>query len=156
MMVARLAGWPTGMFTICNASWLPRSRSSSKFAPNCGRAGKARTGCGSSFRKFRGLGHSPTALHFAIASLQEARAYLQHPALGPRLCKCTALVNDIDNSAAERIFGYPDHLKFRSSMTLFARAASDGQIFQHALDKFFTGEPDPLTLGQLSQYFPPS
>lgn len=101
------------------------------------------------FPQLRGLGHSPTALHFAISSMQEAQAYLQHPVLGPRLCQCTALVNDIDNSTAERIFGYPDHLKFRSSMTLFARAASDGQIFQQALDKFFTGESDPLTLGQL-------
>ena len=107
------------------------------------------------FPQIRGLGHSPTALLFAISSLLEAQAYLRHPVLGPRLRTCTALVNDID-STPERIFGYPDYLKFRSSMTLFAGAATDRQIFQQALDKFFAGDLDPLTLDWLSQSRPAS
>jgi len=67
------------------------------------------------FPQLRGLGHSPTAIHFALSSLEEARAYLEHPILGPRLRTCTSLVNDLTNSTAEQIFGYPDYLKFRSS-----------------------------------------
>jgi uncharacterized protein (DUF1810 family) len=70
--------------------------------------------------------------------------------LGPRLRTCTALVNAIEGYLIEHIFGYPDHLKFHSSVTLFARAAPHDTVFQAALDKFFGGKPDELTLGRLS------
>jgi uncharacterized protein (DUF1810 family) len=108
------------------------------------------------FPQLHGLGHSPTAQHFAIRSLDEARAYLAHPILGPRLRECTQLVLQIPNRSIEQIFGFPDHLKFRSSITLFAQAASnnpalaaDHQLLSSALLKYFDAEPDPLTLSLL-------
>ena len=76
-------------------------------------------------------------------------AYLEHAVLGPRLRECTRLVNLVEGRAIDRIFGYPDDLKFRSSMTLFASVASDKQVFEEALRKYFGGEPDPLTLERL-------
>ena len=76
----------------------------------------------------------------------ESEAYLDHPVLGPRLRECTRLVNLVEGRAIDQIFGYPDDMKFRSSMTLFASVASDNQVFKDALDKYFGGEPDPLTL----------
>lgn len=94
----------------------------------------------------RGLGSSPTAQHYGIASLDEARAYLDHPVLGPRLRECVALVNAIQGRSAEQIFGRPDDLKLRSSVTLFARASDDNQDFLALLDKYYGGEPDPLTV----------
>ncbi len=100
------------------------------------------------FPQLRGLGHSWMASRFGIASLEEARAYLQHPLLGPRLRECTRLVNQVENRTADDIFGYPDDLKFRSSMTLFARAAEEGGEFEAALAKYFGAEGDPLTLAQ--------
>ena len=101
------------------------------------------------FPQLRGLGHSAMASAFGISSRQEAVAYLDHAALGPRLRECTRLVNLVDGREIEQIFGYPDDLKFRSSMTLFGSAASDNQVFQEALDKYFGGEPDRLTLDRL-------
>jgi uncharacterized protein (DUF1810 family) len=101
------------------------------------------------FPQIAGLGHSETAQKFAISSLDEARAYLAHPILGPRLRKCTETVTRIENRTAEEIFGYPDWLKFRSSMTLFSRAAPDSKIFADALRKYFGGEPDSLTLEKI-------
>ena len=107
------------------------------------------------FPQMRGLGSSPTAQHFAIVSLAEARAYLAHPLLGARLRECTALVIGLEGTTAQAIFGYPDDLKFRSCMTLFAHAAeafgtpgrpsSAEQPFVTALRKYFAGEEDPLT-----------
>ena len=98
------------------------------------------------FPQLRGLGSSPMAERYAIGSLAEARAYLAHPLLGERLRTCTRLVNRVEGRTAQAIFGYPDDLKFRSSMTLFARAAADAsQPFDEALAKYFAGEPDPLT-----------
>ena len=98
------------------------------------------------FPQLRGLGSSPTAQRFAIGSLAEARAYLAHPLLGARLRECTQLVNGIAGSSAQAIFGYPDYLKFRSCMTLFAAAAErDDAAFVAALQKYFAGEADPLT-----------
>ncbi|HXI68241.1 MAG TPA: DUF1810 domain-containing protein, partial [Steroidobacteraceae bacterium] len=87
------------------------------------------------FPQLRGLGSSPTAQHFGISSLEEARAYLAHPLLGERLRHCTELVNRIEGRSAEEILGYPDYLKFRSSMTLFASAAAAGESgpFRQAL-----------------------
>src|SRR6266478_2107888 len=76
------------------------------------------------FPQIEGLGSSPTARRYAISSLEEARAYLEDPVLGPRLIECTKLVNATMDRSIEAIFGYPDYLKFRSCMTLFAHAAS--------------------------------
>jgi len=101
------------------------------------------------FPQIQGLGHSPMAQRFAIASRAEAEAYLQHPVLGPRLRECTALVNGIAGRGIEEIFGYPDHLKFHSCMTLFAHATGDNRVFIEALDKYFAGTEDPATLHRL-------
>ena len=101
------------------------------------------------FPQISGLGSSMTAQRFAISSLAEATAYLHHPVLGPRLKTCTELVNAIEGRLIEDVFGYPDYLKFHSSITLFARAAPGEPIFQAALDKFYGGKPDALTLNRL-------
>ena len=103
------------------------------------------------FPQITGLGHSGMAQKFAIASLAEAKAYLQHLVLGPRLRACTQLVLDVNGRSAEEIFGYPDHLKFRSCMTLFLTAAPDNTIFKDALLKYFDGKPDQMTLDILAQ-----
>ena len=97
------------------------------------------------FPQLRGLGHSPTARHYGLVSLAEAHAYLTHPVLGPRLAECTELVNKVDGRSAHQIFGSPDDLKFRSSMTLFACAQPGASVFRTALDKYFSSTPDPLT-----------
>ena len=98
------------------------------------------------FPQLRGLGTSPMAQRFAIGSLAEARAYLAHPLLAERLRTCTQLVNRVEGRTVEAIFGHPDYLKFRSSMTLFSRAATDAsEPFGEALAKYFAGEADPLT-----------
>jgi uncharacterized protein (DUF1810 family) len=101
------------------------------------------------FPQIQGLGSSATARHFAIASLAEADSYLRHPLLGPRLRECARLVNEVEGRSIEDIFGYPDYLKFRSSMTLFAHATADNQVFVDALRKYFGGADDPLTLDRL-------
>ena len=101
------------------------------------------------FPQIRGLGSSETAQYFAIASRQEATAYAAHPVLGPRLRECAALVLQIDNKSVEQIFGYPDNLKFHSSVTLFARTTEDNQVFLDALKKYFSGALDPQTLARL-------
>ncbi|GAB3625929.1 calpastatin [Pandoraea terrae] len=98
------------------------------------------------FPQIQGLGGSAMAQRFAIASLEEAEAYLRHPILGERLRECTRLVNLVEGRSIEAIFGYPDFLKFRSSMSLFSRAARDNDVFTQALQKYFDGVPDPLTL----------
>jgi uncharacterized protein (DUF1810 family) len=98
------------------------------------------------FPQLRGLGSSPTAQRFGLDSLAEARAYLTHPLLGERLRRCTELVNRVEGRSVQEIFGYPDDLKFRSSMTLFARAAvGAGEPFEEALAKYYGGEEDRLT-----------
>jgi uncharacterized protein (DUF1810 family) len=101
------------------------------------------------FPQIRGLGSSPMARKFAVSSLAEATAYLAHPILGPRLAECTELVNLVEGRPIEQIFDYPDDLKFRSSMTLFAHATSDNQLFLDAVRKYFEGEFDPATLKRL-------
>lgn len=101
------------------------------------------------FPQLSGLGHSGMARKFAIDSRQEAQAYLQHTVLGRRLRLCTQLVNALKDLSIEKIFGYPDDLKFRSSMTLFAAAAADPRTFNRALQKYFSGAPDPRTLARL-------
>lgn len=104
------------------------------------------------FPQLRGLGRSPTAARFGIASLAEAQAYLAHPVLGPRLRECTRLVNAIDGRSVDEIFGWPDNLKVRSSMTLFAAAAEaeDSADFRAVLDKFYGGQGDPATVELLN------
>jgi uncharacterized protein (DUF1810 family) len=102
------------------------------------------------FPQLRGLGHSPTAQHYGIASLDEARAYLMHEVLGPRLRECARLVADIEGRSANDIFGWPDNLKVRSSMTLFARATDNDAEFRAVLDKFYNGEEDAATVELLS------
>ena len=97
------------------------------------------------FPQLRGLGSSPMAERYAIASLAEARAYLAHPLLAERLRRCTQLVNRVEGRTVQAIFGYPDYLKFRSSMTLFARATGGAEPFREALAKYFAAEEDPLT-----------
>jgi uncharacterized protein (DUF1810 family) len=101
------------------------------------------------FPQIKGLGHSPQAQYYGISSLAEATAYAQHPILGSRLQQCTQLVLDVEGRTINQILGSPDDLKFRSSMTLFSRAAADTPIFNQALEKYFAGEPDPLTLEHL-------
>ncbi len=91
------------------------------------------------------------AQKFSITSLDEAKAYLQHPTLGPRLRACTQLVLDVNGRSVGQIFPYPDHLKFRSCMTLFLTAATDNTLFKDALLKYFNGQPDQLTLDILAQ-----
>jgi uncharacterized protein (DUF1810 family) len=102
------------------------------------------------FPQLRGLGSSPTAVRFAISSIDEARAYLGHELLGARLRECAGLVRGIGGRTAEEIFGWPDDMKLRSSMTLFARAADDNAEFVAVLDKFYGGEEDPATLARLT------
>lgn len=101
------------------------------------------------FPQIEGLGRSPMAQKFAISSLDEARAYLAHPILGKRLRECSRIVAAVEGRSVEEIFGYPDDMKFRSSMTLFAQASPDDDIFDTCLRKYFGGEPDPATLARL-------
>ena len=98
------------------------------------------------FPQLRGLGHSQMAIKFGIASREEAEAYLQHPVLGPRLQECTRLVTTVEGRSIHEILGSPDDLKFRSSMSLFACVSPDNPIFTAALQKYFGGELDRLTL----------
>ena len=101
------------------------------------------------FPQIKGLGRSPTAIEFAISSREEARAYLHHPLLGPRLKECTRLVLLTEGRSIEQIFGSPDNMKFRSCMTLFAQVSGDDDIFTRVLQKYFQGVPDQLTLDRL-------
>ena len=109
------------------------------------------------FPQIRGLGSSEMAMRYAISGRQEARAYLDHPVLGPRLQACVGIVVDLEGRMIKAIFGYPDDLKFHSSMTLFDRAAalfaeaedpSEG-LFHQALAKYFGGKADEATLACL-------
>ncbi|MBZ6076687.1 DUF1810 domain-containing protein [Microvirga puerhi] len=103
------------------------------------------------FPQLRGLGASSMSDFYGIGSLDEARAYLGHPVLGERLVRCTAQVLQIGDRSLRAIFGTPDDMKFRSSMTLFDRAAGkDQDIFQRALDRYCDGKADERTLAHLS------
>lgn len=101
------------------------------------------------FPQIRGLGRSPVSIEFAISGREEALAYLRHPILGPRLKECTQLALLVEGRSALEIFGSPDDLKFRSCMTLFAKVSSDGDIFETALQTYFNGVPDKITLDRL-------
>jgi uncharacterized protein (DUF1810 family) len=102
------------------------------------------------FPQLRGLGWTPTARRYGIASLDEARAYLGHPILGPRLLECVGLVLALEGRTAGQIFGYPDELKFRSCLTLFGAAAPEVEVLPAALARYYRGEPDRLTLERLA------
>jgi uncharacterized protein (DUF1810 family) len=101
------------------------------------------------FPQLKGLGDSSMAQHYGIGSLAEARAYLAHPVLGRRLLEWTALVNGVEGRSANAVFGSPDDLKFRSSMSLFAAARPEETAFREALEKYFGGEGDPMTIDLL-------
>lgn len=101
------------------------------------------------FPQIRGLGSSSMAQRYAITDLAEAKAYLAHPVLGARLRECTVLVNAVQGRTLDDIFGYPDDLKFHSSMTLFAQVAEEDSDFHAALQKYFRGKEDAGTIRQL-------
>ncbi|MFC3080171.1 DUF1810 domain-containing protein [Phenylobacterium terrae] len=101
------------------------------------------------FPQIAGLGSSATSQFYAIRSIEEARAYLAHPVLGPRLKACVEAAMAHAGRSAREIFGSPDDLKFRSSVTLFAAAAPGEPLFRAALEAFFDRAPDPLTLQRL-------
>ena len=101
------------------------------------------------FPQIEGLGRSPTARFYALRSRDEARAYLEHPVLGPRLVECTQLVNAANGATAEQILGPVDAVKFRSCMTLFAAAAPEQREFTAALAKYFAGAADRATLERI-------
>ena len=105
------------------------------------------------FPQIHGLGSSPISQRYAIQSLDEARAYLRHPLLGPRLRECAVLVNQIRGKSLEQALGYPDDLKFHSSMTLFAQAADgsdpEDEVFIQALDQWFSAKRDQATLDRV-------
>ncbi|AFC54040.1 hypothetical protein MPRI_43920 [Mycobacterium paraintracellulare] len=103
------------------------------------------------FPQLRGLGGSPTALHYGISSLDEARAYLRHELLGPRLRECARLVTAVQGRSIGQIFGSPDDLKLCSSMTLFAHATEDDEDFVAVLDKYYDGRQDALTCERLDR-----
>jgi uncharacterized protein (DUF1810 family) len=101
------------------------------------------------FPQIAGLGHSAMAQRYAISSLGEAEAYLEHPILGARLCECTNLIAQVEGKSAYQILSSPDDMKFHSCLTLFAQAAPEEPLFRAALDKYFDGAEDPQTLARL-------
>ena len=103
------------------------------------------------FPQIQGLGSSEMAVKYAISGREEARAFLDHPVLGPRLHECAAIVVEMDGKSLEDIFGYPDNLKFHSSMTLFAEVEGPSErVFHKALKKYFGGQADKATLERLA------
>lgn len=101
------------------------------------------------FPQVAGLGSSAMSRKYAISGLEEARAYLRHPVLGPRLRECARVVADAEDTTAEQIFGSVDAMKLRSSMTLFEAAAPGEPVFAEVLEKYFGGERDDATLARL-------
>ena len=101
------------------------------------------------FPQIRGLGHSDMAQRYAIASLDEAHAYLDHALLGKRLRECCSTLLGLRERSAEQIFGYPDYLKLHSSLTLFAKITDDKDVFNRCLVKYFDGKQDTGTSGLL-------
>ena len=102
------------------------------------------------FPQYHGLGSSSTSRRYAIRSLAEAKAYLSHPVLGPRLVECAEAAIGLEAQSAFQVFGSPDDMKLRSSATLFARVSPSGSVFERLLDKYFRGERDDNTLRLLS------
>jgi uncharacterized protein (DUF1810 family) len=104
-----------------------------------------------------GLGSSPTSREYALKGLEEARAYLDHPILGPRLLECASALLELEGRSATDILGFPDDLKLRSSATLFASVSPEGSVFHRLLDRFYRGERDgrTLALAGLASRLPP-
>jgi uncharacterized protein (DUF1810 family) len=102
------------------------------------------------FPQLVGLGSSSMARQYGITDADEARAYLAHPVLAPRLIEITQAVAELDNRSANEIFGSPDDMKLRSCATLFAHVSGEGSVFQQIIDKYYNGEPDPRTLSILA------
>lgn len=100
--------------------------------------------------QLHGLGSSPMSVRYAIGSLAEAKAYLDHPVLGARLRECVAAMNAHEESSASRILGEIDALKFRSCLTLFSQAGGSERVFRDALNKYFGGQADAATLAILA------
>lgn len=98
------------------------------------------------FPQLRGLGSSPISRQFAIRSAAEARAYLAHPILGPRLLECCHALLELKSTSATEIFGSPDDLKLRSCATLFAYVSEPGSVFERVLERFYGGVPDEKTV----------
>lgn len=103
------------------------------------------------FPQLDGLGFSATSKYYAIKSIEEARQYLNHPVLGRRLLECSEAVLAVEGRSVAEIFGYPDSLKLKSSMTLFTYVAAPGSVFARILDKYFNEEQDTLTLQLLGK-----
>ena len=101
------------------------------------------------FPQIAGLGRSGTAQHYAVSGLAEARAYLAHPVLGPRLRECAAALTALDGTDPVAVLGPVDAQKLRSCMTLFAAAAPDEPVFRAVLDQYFGGTPDDATTSRL-------
>ncbi len=131
--------------TTSTASWPPRRASTPGVLEELRRGLKTGHWIWFVFPQVAGLGHSSTSQHFAIASLDEARAYLAHPVLGARLRECAGLVLAITGRTADQVFGPLDAMKLRSSMTLFGRAAPDEPVFAQVLDRCFGGVADEAT-----------
>ena len=106
------------------------------------------------FPQIDGLGFSSTSRHYAIKTKAEAQQYLQHPTLGARLVECAELVLRVQGKSALAIFGSPDDLKLRSSMTLFAAVSEPGSVFERVLGQYFQGQRDAKTLALLEQQAP--
>jgi uncharacterized protein (DUF1810 family) len=98
------------------------------------------------FPQIEGLGHSATTKHYSIKSIEEARQFLSHPVLGTRLTECAEAVLAVEGRSISEIFGYPDDLKIKSSMTLFASVAGPDSVFHSVLNKYFRGQQDTKTL----------
>jgi uncharacterized protein (DUF1810 family) len=98
------------------------------------------------FPQVKGLGSSAMARRFAIGSLAEAKAYLDHPVLGPRLLECVEALTALEGRTASEVFGFPDDMKLRSSATLFALASPAGSVFERLLDQYYAGEHDERTV----------
>ncbi len=101
------------------------------------------------FPQLKGLGQTVTSQKYGISSLDEAKAFLAHPVLGVRLRDCTEIINNLSDRPIKSILSFPDDLKFRSSMTLFAQATDDNQLFLDALKKYYNSEFDQLTLDKI-------
>ena len=103
------------------------------------------------FPQLKGLGRSGMADYYGISNINEAKQYLADPVLGPRLLEISSALLEIDTNDAEKVMGYPDHLKLKSCMTLFAAADPHNEIFQKVLQKYYNGEKDQKTLWLLKQ-----
>ena len=103
------------------------------------------------FPQIEGLGFSSTTQYYSIKSLEEARRYLDHPVLGKRLRECTETILALEGLSASSIFGYPDDLKLKSSMTLFAGVAEPQSVFMRVLEKYYQGNPDERTVAILER-----